>query len=241
MGEGSPADTSRADPGALANLERKLALVRDWVTAVASGYQTGLYLHGSGGLGKSHTVLRQLEKLEANYKLFNSRMTAKGLFRALEKAQDCVHVLEDMERLTKDADAQGVLRSALWAQPGHERLVKWTTATGGEERFAFRGGIIMIANPPLADLPELRALATRIIVHRLEVTDAEAVALMYDLAAGGYSEGNRRLMEPAECVEVVDHLLAECRASACPIDLRLLRIACRAYLQWREHSSTCGW
>jgi hypothetical protein len=55
----------------------------------------------------------------ANYRLFNSRVTAKGLFKALEKAPDAVHVPEDMGRLTKDRDARGVLRSALWAQPGH--------------------------------------------------------------------------------------------------------------------------
>jgi hypothetical protein len=51
----------------------------------------------AAGSRPCHTVLRQLEKLEANYKLFNSRMTAKGLFRALEKAQDAVHVLEDSQ------------------------------------------------------------------------------------------------------------------------------------------------
>jgi len=38
-----------------------------------------------GGVGKSYTVLQHLERLEITYKLFNSRMTVKGLFRALEK------------------------------------------------------------------------------------------------------------------------------------------------------------
>lgn len=66
-----------------------------------------------------------------------------------------------MERLTKDPDAQGVLRSALWSQPGHDRVVTWTPATGGPLRFIFRGGLILISNRPPADLPEVRALATR--------------------------------------------------------------------------------
>jgi len=124
------------------------------------GFKPGLYLYGSGGVGKSFTILRHLERLEAPHQLFNSRMTAKGLFLALGRAPDLTHVLEDMERLTKDPDAQGVLRSALWSQPGHDRLVTWTTATGGRESFVFRGGLILISNRPLADLPELRALAT---------------------------------------------------------------------------------
>jgi hypothetical protein len=126
---------------ALADLDRKLQLVRDRVKAVGGGFQTGLFLCGAGGLGKSFNVFQQLDALSANYRIFNSRMTGKGLFRALERAPDAVHVLEDMERLTHDRDAQGVLRSALWAQPSREREVTWTTAEG-ELRFAFHGGLM---------------------------------------------------------------------------------------------------
>ena len=155
------------DKDALASLEKKLHLVRDNVTAVAKGYKTCFYLYGTGGMGKSYAVLRHLERLDVSFQLYNSRMTAKGLFQTLKHAPDAIHVLEDMERLTKDPDAQGVLRSALWAQPGHERFVTWTTASEGAMRFAFRGGLILISNRPLADLPELRAFATRIEVLRL--------------------------------------------------------------------------
>lgn len=56
----------RANPEALASLDRKLQVARDWVTSVALGMQTGFYLHGTGGIGKSHTVLEQLTKLDAN-------------------------------------------------------------------------------------------------------------------------------------------------------------------------------
>ncbi len=72
---------------ALASLEKKLQMLRDLVTAVAKGFKTGLFLYGSGGVGKSYNVLRQLEKLEVGYQLFNGRMTAKGLFRAMKAAQ----------------------------------------------------------------------------------------------------------------------------------------------------------
>ena len=112
MNESKP--QSDSDKAALGTLEKKLHLVRDHVTAVAKGYKTGYYLYGTGGMGKSYTVLRHLEGHEVPYQLFNSRMTAKGLFLALQRAPDAIHVLEDMERLTKDPDAQGVLRSALW-------------------------------------------------------------------------------------------------------------------------------
>jgi hypothetical protein len=230
-----------ADPEALASLGLKLQVVRDWVTAVAKGYQTGLYLHGSGGIGKSHAVLDQLEKLGAAYRLHNSRMTAKGLYLALAGAADAVHVLEDVERLTADRDAQGVLRSALWAAGGRDRVVTWTTATGGQERFTFRGGIILLANRPLASLPELRALATRISVYRLDVTDPELAAMFHELAAQGYRQGGKTVLEPEACSEVAQHLLNECRAAQCPLDLRLLLSSYHDYLAWAADVTGCHW
>jgi hypothetical protein len=226
---------------ALAALERKLHLVRDHVTAVARGYKSGYYLYGTGGMGKSYCVLRHLESLDVPYQLFNSRMTAKGLFLTLQWAPDAIHVLEDMERLTKDPDAQGVLRSALWAQPGHDRVVTWTTATDGKQRFVFRGGLILISNRPLADLPELRALATRIEVHRLEVSDAELAALMRELAAMGYRLDGKVGIGPEECRQVTEYLLKECRATGCPLDLRLQQKAFQSYLQFAADCSVSHW
>lgn len=226
---------------ALASLGQKTQVVRDNVTAVAKGFKTGFYLYGTGGVGKSHTVLRHLESLDVCYRLYNSRMTAKGLFLALKHAPDAVHVLEDMERLTKDADAQGVLRSALWAQPGHDRTVTWTTAIDGQDRFVFRGGLILISNRPLADLPELRALATRIEVHRLDVSDAELAALMRDLAGRGYRQHDNLVVRPEECLQVTEHLLRECRAAGCPLDLRLQQKSLQTYLQWEMDWSDSHW
>ena len=230
-----------SDQEALVSLDKKLHLVRDHVTAVARGYKTGYFLYGTGGVGKSHTVLRHLETSDVAYQLYNSRMTAKGLFQTLHHAPDAIHVLEDMERLTKDPDAQGVLRSALWAQPGHERTVTWTTATGGPQRFIFRGGLILISNRPLADLPELRALATRIEVHRLEVTDAELTALMRDLAGKGYRMQDKLVITPEECLKVTDYLLKECRAAGCPLDLRLQQKSFQSYLQFAADCSVSHW
>lgn len=172
---------SEPESEALTSLDCRLRLIDDRVTAVVRGYQTGLYLCGAGGLGKSYSVYRQLQLLECDFRVFNSRMTALGLFRALDKAPDAVHVLEDMERIVNDRDAQGVLRSALWSQGDRDRVVTWTTSVG-EQRVTFRGGIIMLANRPLGDLPELRALASRIAVHKLQVSDPEMCAQMRRIA-----------------------------------------------------------
>jgi hypothetical protein len=233
------ADEAEREAAALASLDNKLKLVADRITAVVSGKSTGLYLCGAGGLGKSYTVVRQLQKLEADYRIFNSRMSGKGLFRALEKYPNSVHVLEDMERLTNDRDGQGVLRSALWSQADQERVVTWTTSEG-EQRFSFHGGVIMLSNRPLADLPELRALATRISVFKLEVSDAEMVGQMRRLARNGWTRYQHRL-DAEQCQEVAEFVIRECRQAQCPLDLRLFDNSCMDYLLWESNEASCHW
>ena len=106
-----PPDTTRRR---WRTLEKKLHLVRDHVTAVARGYKTGITCTAPAAWASPTPSCGTWNSLDVPYQLFNSRMTAKGLFLALQRAPDAIHVLEDMERLTKDPDAQGVLRSALW-------------------------------------------------------------------------------------------------------------------------------
>jgi hypothetical protein len=161
-GGGAPAAVSERD--ILAGLDAKFEVIRDRVRAVCEQYATGLYLYGTGGLGKSYTVLKTLEELGYEHHQFHQRITAKGLFDALRDYPNSVLLLEDVDRLAKDCDAQGVLRAALWGQPGEPRLVTWTTARG-RAQINYEGAVIMIANTPIRSLPELRALATRIIVH----------------------------------------------------------------------------
>jgi hypothetical protein len=70
-------------------------MVRDRTPGVARGFATGYFLHGPGGVNKCYTVLGELERLQANYRLSNSRMSGHGLLDTLKAYPDSVHVLED--------------------------------------------------------------------------------------------------------------------------------------------------
>jgi hypothetical protein len=119
-------------------------------------------------------------------------------------------------------------------------VVTWTTANEPAS-FTFRGGIILLSNRPLASLPELRALATRIAVYRLELTDAELAALLRELAAAGYQRGGKTSLQAETCIEVARYLLAECRDAGCSLDLRLLFNAYHDYLLWEAELTGCHW
>ena len=235
--------TSTEDDLHLASYEAKLQLVRDYTIGVARGFSNGFFLYGTGGIAKSYTVLGELQRLGVDFKLFNSRMSGRGLFEALAEYPAAVHVLEDMERVVKDKDAQGILRSACWGQRGEDgkqkRTISWVTARGVES-IVFNGGIIMLSNRPLNDLPELRAIKTRISHLHLEVSDAEIAAQMRRLARNGYKhDGNE--MSADECETVCDFVILESQSKLCHLDMRLLDNSFRDFLQWREGHSACHW
>ena len=71
---------SVADRKHLAQLNKNFQLVADITAGVAQGYHTGAIITGRGGVGKSWTVTRELERLCVPYVLANTHLTPKGLF-----------------------------------------------------------------------------------------------------------------------------------------------------------------
>src|SRR5262249_11274217 len=56
----------------LADMERRLQVVRDYTVGVVAGFYTGLYVYGPGGTSKSYTILGVLRERHAAYVLHNS-------------------------------------------------------------------------------------------------------------------------------------------------------------------------
>jgi hypothetical protein len=118
--------------------------------------------------------------------------------------------------------------------------VTWTTAKDGPQSFTFRGGVVMIANTPLAEMAELKALATRISVCRLEVADSEIVALMRQLAGQGHQTRNGKL-SPTTCLEIAEFVINQCSLANQPLDMRLYVNSLADYLQWQDRHSQSHW
>jgi hypothetical protein len=171
-------------------------------------------------------------------------MTARCLFDRLEAYPDSIHLIEDLEGLTKDRRAVGVLRSALWGtragrEGNMERVVTWNAHNASEE-FVFTGGIIMPSNRRLADLPEVEALKTRISWMHLRISDREVAALMKRVASEGYPKGNN-LLEPPECGEVAVYIIREAGRLNRRLDLRLLINSFEDRLQAEDLDAGCSW
>lgn len=238
-------DPSPEDRGHLESIEKKFQLIRDRVAAVVTGTATGFFLYGPGGVSKSYTVIQQLERMRADYAVYNSRGTGRGLFNILKEHPDSIVVLEDMERLFRDAGAQGVLRSALWGQQGRdgsgrrERLVTWTNYKESLS-FVFTGGIIVTSNRALDNWPELAAIKSRVAVMQFQPTQYEVRSLMREIARTGRVHEGVEVSAEA-CMEVCEFVIAECRGLNRPLDMRLLDNAIGDYVQATVYGAGCGW
>ena len=98
----------------------------------------------------------------------------------------------------------------------------------------------MLSNRPLTDLPELRAIRTRISHLHLQATDQEIAALMRKIARNGFQHGEQS-MTSQECQDVCEYLIAESQTRLCHLDMRLLDNGFRDYLQWKAGHSTSHW
>jgi hypothetical protein len=241
-----PPSQSEADQRHLLEYQKKVQLVRDRTIGVIRGRTTGVYLWGPGGTGKSFTIFSTLREHQANFRLHNSRMDGRGLFTALERDPDAVHVLEDCELMMRNRNVRGLLRSALWGQrDGNgpmERIITWPLGGGKRElRCHFQGGLVIVANLPPADIPEMEAVTTRIPVIHLAASDAEVRAMMRNMARQGYEDAHGHRLTPAECLEVAECIISQCRHLDRPLDLRLLINGCEDFLQWSEGEAGIHW
>ena len=219
----------------LTTLEARLSLIKDRVNGVAQKFGSGLYLWGRGGTSKTYTVENTLKASGNSYVMTNSRLTGAGLFDLLAKAPDSVHVLDDVETLFADKTSHGVLRAALG-----DRRITWQTRTQGRKECEFQGGIIMIANSALPNVPELQAMATRIPIMEYAPTDDEILSLMMHLAEGGFERGGRKL-DSLAALEVVAEVVVQSTNRLRPLDIRLYVNACTDRLQYEAGASSNHW
>lgn len=205
----APADTAHLD-----HYHRRLALLADRVRSVARRFQTGAYLVGRPGSGKTHTVTQVLDEEEVSHVLLNGRVTPAALFDALEERPDSVVVIDDVPALFANPQGSQLLMAATGGHPGRPRRVTYVTK-GRSRRADFRGGVVAISNLPLRHDPAGQALRSRLAALEHEPPDDELIAFMRAEAGRGV-----RGVPAAEAAEVCEHVVEVCKRADYRIDLR---------------------
>lgn len=231
---------------ALASLEDKQNGIRCGVVSLLEQMDTGFFIFGRGGGGKSYIVEDELQRhlgpkggadYEKRVKAHAAHVTGPALVGELSNGPSKLHWFEDCEPLFADKKALGLLRSALYSQSKAKPMVRpvtYRTARGSYE-FDFTGSICVINNAPiLYDIPELQAIATRVKILNINLEDNEILALAKKLCLDGYKYGTDK-MSPEDCWRVYKEFTAQIKAKKQPLNLRVLNHCFKDYILKQIH------
>jgi len=139
-------------------INERFSFIAQMVGMVASGHTQSMIVTGSGGLGKTYTVMQSLAdqelEEEVDYILIKGYSTARSLFARLFEAHDKLIVFDDCDSILEDKTAINILKSAL--DTSARRTVSWLTTNERDipAVFEFTGRIIFISNKNLDRIPQ---------------------------------------------------------------------------------------
>ncbi len=155
-----------AERDAKFGINTRFEFVEKLVNMVAAGVQPSAVITGEGGLGKTYTVTKTLEKngfkdisdigefqvgaVVQRSKVFTmvkGYSTAKGLYRTLFENNKSVIVFDDCDAVLKDPVALNLLKGALDSYG--KRIISWNADMRDEDlprSFNFEGRVIFISN-----------------------------------------------------------------------------------------------
>lgn len=187
-------------------INTRFSFVEKLVTMVASGIQPSAVITGEGGLGKTYTVTKTLEKnglkdisdlselqvfeslqegtilsMRKCFTTVKGYSTAKGLYRTLFENQRSVVVFDDCDAVLKDPVALNLLKSALDSYG--KRIISWNADMRDDDiprSFEFQGSVIFISNLNQSKIDQ--AIRSRSMMIDLSMTTEQKIERMETIA-----------------------------------------------------------
>ncbi len=190
-GEAGDLETIVVEKNRVFEINKRFGFLQSLVKMTVSGSNLSLIITGDGGLGKTYTVMQQVEAagLEAgiDYHSIKGYSTAKGLYNTLYEHQDKLIIFDDCDEVLLNDTARNILKGALDSYD--ERIVHWVSQTKDESvptSFEFTGRIIFISNMKRTRIPQ--ALISRSTCIDVSMTTEEKIQRMTKVLAhiGGH-------------------------------------------------------
>ncbi|MCK9369263.1 AAA family ATPase [Candidatus Dojkabacteria bacterium] len=182
------------------SINERFGFLEKAVTMVADGVQPSVVISGAGGLGKTYTVRKALEKSGLEDFTMNTQeeddidrrdtfifikgfSTPKALYRSLWANNDSVIVFDDCDSVLENGTALNILKAALDSYD--KRIISWGAElrTKGEDdlpqRFEFTGQIIFITNHDADEIDQ--AIRSRSLMIDVSMTLEETVERMSEI------------------------------------------------------------
>ena len=181
-------------------INQRFSFVEQMVDMVVQKTLPSAVITGEGGLGKSYTVLKSLEKngftnltdlanfavgskvnKAKSYTVVKGYSTAKGLYRTLFENNGMVIVFDDCDSILKDDVAKNLLKGALDSYS--KRYISWNADMRDDDlprSFEFTGSIVFVSNMNLEKIDQ--AIRTRSLVVDLSMTEGQKLERMEVIA-----------------------------------------------------------
>lgn len=181
-------------------INQRFNFVEQMVDMIVQKTLPSAVITGEGGLGKSYTVLKSLEKngfknltdlsnfevgakvnKAKSYVVIKGFSTAKGLYRTLFENNGMVLVFDDCDSVLRDEVARNLLKGALDSYS--KRYISWNADMRDEDlprSFEFTGSIVFVSNMALEKIDQ--AIRTRSLVVDLSMTEAQKLERMEVIA-----------------------------------------------------------
>lgn len=160
------AEAAAAKRDAKFGINTRFDFVEKLVNMVAAGVQPSAVITGEGGLGKTYTVTKTLERngfkdisdlgefqvgavvnTSKCFTMVKGYSTAKGLYRTLFENNKSIIVFDDCDAVLKDPVALNLLKGALDSYG--KRIISWNADMRDDDlprSFNFEGRVIFISN-----------------------------------------------------------------------------------------------
>jgi len=178
--------------------KEKFEALEAFVKMIAKGDMNSLFLFGEGGIGKTETILRTIEKEDVEAIYINGVVTPLELYHKLYENNGKLIILDDIEGVLSNDRAVSFLKAATYGYK-NKRIICYPTSSPllrAPEAFEFTGKIILCTNH-FPDNPSLEALYRRTLYYELNLSFTEKIALFRDITERPYkgiSKGKRRMI-----------------------------------------------
>lgn len=227
------------------NVNQRFAFIENVVDMVVSGESKSVIISGSGGLGKTYTVMARLEAAElddvdnpdadgGDYVVIKGYTTPKALYRLLYVNRDRIVVFDDTDSVWDNPTSVSLLKAALDSY--ETRRLAWLSEIRGNEEddlpqsFEFTGKIIFVSNLSLTELDQ--AVLSRSLYVDVSMTAPEKVERIRAIAGAIRTD-----MKPEHKAEALE-LLAEHAESIGDLNIRtylkILEVRHVGAKNWRE-------
>ena len=171
-------------------VDERFSFLAQFTRLAARGIIPGLVITGSGGLGKTHTVVETLKSMglkedtigtiDGDFVFVKGYTTPRNLYTTLYHNNGKVIVFDDCDSSFRDPIGSNIFKAALDSYD--RRIITWGAESKDDEvpsRFEFNGRVIFISNLEMGKFPQ--AIISRSMLTDLTLTLSEKLIRIEDV------------------------------------------------------------